>query len=174
MKFFSTIICFCAIAMLPAGAYAERSLLSVVETVDIDASPDEVWAEVGNFDGMANWHPAIASSQIVAGENNRAGAARELQIKDGPAVIDELVALDDAQRSYIYRLVDSPLPLTDYLAKVTVKPNGEGSEVIWSVTFRRKNAADNVPDEESDQAAIGLLSSVYRGGLDNLKQMLDK
>lgn len=76
--------------------------------------------------------------------------------------------------SYIYRLVDSPLPLTDYLSSVTVKPNGEGSEVIWTVTFRRKNAADTTPEEESDQAAIGLLSGVYRGGLDNLKMMLDK
>lgn len=174
MKSFSTILCFCVIAMLPGGANAERPLLSVTETVDIDASPDEVWEQVGNFDGLASWHPAIASSRVVAGENNKAGAARELQIKDGPLVTDELVSIDDAQRAYIYRLVDSPLPLTDYLSTVTVKPRGEGSEVIWSVTFRRKNAADVTPEDQSDQAAMELLSGVYRGGLDNLKMMLDK
>jgi mxaD protein len=45
--------------------------------------------------------------------------------------------------------------------------------VAWSGTFRRKNAADNPPEAESDAGVIKLVTGVYRGGLDNLKKMLD-
>jgi hypothetical protein len=47
------------------------------------------------------------------------------------------------------------------------------TKVIWSGTFKRKNAADNPPEAESDAGAIKLVQGVYRGGLDNLKKMLE-
>lgn len=174
MKIHLTLTWLCMALWLPLAAHAERTHLSAIETVDINASPEVVWQEIRDFNGMANWHPAIVASRVVAGKNNVTGAARELKIKDGPLVYDELVSIDDAQRSYIYRLVDSPLPLTDYLSIITVKQRGEGSEVIWATTFRRKNVFDTAPEEENDQAAIQLLSGVYRGGLDNLKVMLEQ
>ncbi len=173
MKLLPTVLCLLAAAATPGLVQADRNLLSVVETVDINAAPAAVWSQISDFNGMAAWHPAIADSQLVSGKNNEAGAARELQIKDGPSLTDELVSIDDTQRVFIYRLVDSPLPLTDYLSSVTVKSRGEGSEVIWTATFRRKNVSASTPKEENDQAAIALLSGVYRAGLDNLKKMLD-
>jgi Polyketide cyclase / dehydrase and lipid transport len=162
-----------ALALLPLSSFAERSLLSVVEIVDINAKPSAVWEQIRNFDGLPKWHPAVAKSRIVAGKNNEPGAARELTIKDGPMLTDELISLNDERMFFTYRLVESPLPVTDYLSSVSVKPRGAGSEVIWTVTFKRKNASDSPAANESDAGGMDLLGGVYRAGLDNLKKMLE-
>jgi hypothetical protein len=47
------------------------------------------------------------------------------------------------------------------------------TEVIWSGTFTRKNASDNPPEAESDEGATKLIKGIYRGGLENLKKMLE-
>jgi hypothetical protein len=45
--------------------------------------------------------------------------------------------------------------------------------VTWSGTFKRKNASDNPPDAESDAGVTKFITGVYRGGLDNLKKMIE-
>jgi hypothetical protein len=47
------------------------------------------------------------------------------------------------------------------------------TKVIWSGSCKRKNSADNPPEAESDAGVTKLLKGVYRGGLDNLKKMLE-
>jgi hypothetical protein len=174
MKLRNRILAVCAIAALPSLSFAERPLLSVIESVEINAKPDLVWSTIRDFDALPSWHPAVAKSRIVNGQNNQSGAARELSIKDGPTLTDELITLNDERKYFIYRLVESPLPLTDYLSSVTVRPKGAGSEVIWTVTFKRKNAASNPAANESDAGAADLLAGVYRAGLDNLKTICEK
>jgi mxaD protein len=148
--------------------------LRVVESVIIKASPAKVWATIRDFDGLNKWHPGFASDELVSGGNAQVGAVRKLTIKDGPSFTEKLLAYDDAGRSYRYQIVQSPLPITDYVSKITVRSEGGGmTKVIWSGTFKRKNAADNPPEAESDAGAIKLVQGVYRGGLDNLKKMLE-
>ena len=149
--------------------------LHVTETVQIKAPPDKVWAAVKDFDSLNKWHPGFASDELVSGSNNKVGAVRKLTIKDGPSFTERLTAFSDAGHYFRYRIIESPLPITDYASKITVKPgHGEGmSEVVWSGTFKRKNTADNPPEAESDAGALKLVKGVYRGGLDNLKKMAE-
>ncbi len=59
------------------------------------------------------------------------------------------------------------------LSALVVGPADGMTEVVWSGSFKRKNASDNPPEAESDEGAIKLIRGVYRGGLDNLKKMLE-
>ncbi len=148
--------------------------LRVVESVIIKASPAKVWATIKDFDGLAKWHPGFSSDEIVSGGNGQVGSVRKLTIKDGPSFTEKLLAFDDAGHSYRYQIIESPLPIADYLSKITVRSEGGGmTKVIWSGTFKRKNPADNPPEAESDAGVIKLVKGVYRGGLDNLKKMLE-
>jgi len=147
--------------------------LHVVETVQIKAPVDKVWAAVKDFDSLPKWHPGFASDELTSGSNGTVGATRKLTIKDGPVIVERLTAYDEAAHSYHYRIVESPLPITDYESRIAVHPLTNGMTVVaWSGTFKRKNAADNPPEAESDAGVIKLVSGVYRGGLDNLKKML--
>jgi mxaD protein len=146
--------------------------LHVVETVTVKSTPDAVWAAVKDFDSLNKWHPGFSADELVSGTNGKVGSVRKLTVKDGPSFTERLTAYDDAGHSYRYRIIESPLPITDYSSKISVKPGKKDgtTEVIWSGTFKRKNASDNPPDAESDAGALKLVKGVYRGGLDNLKK----
>jgi mxaD protein len=148
--------------------------LRVVESVQIKASPAKVWDAIKDFDGLNKWHPGFSADAIVSGGNGQVGSVRKLTVKDGPSFTEKLLAYDEGGRTYRYQIVESPLPITDYVSRVTVRSEGGGmTKVIWSGTFKRKNPADNPPEAESDAGAIKLVKGVYRGGLDNLKKMLE-
>ena len=161
---------------LAAGtaAGAPPKTLHLVETVEIKAPPDKVWAAVKDFDSLPKWHPGFSGDVLVSGSNGQVGTVRKLTIKDGPVVVERLVAYDEAAHTYRYRITESPLPLADYASTITVKPGKAGmTAVTWSGSWKRKNTSDNPPEGESDAGTIKLVKGVYRGGLDNLKKMLE-
>ena len=46
---------------------------------------------------------------------------RVLTTKDGGKFTEELVAFDAASRSYQYQILESPVPVTDYVSTIEVK-----------------------------------------------------
>src|SRR5579859_3818676 len=129
---------------------AHVNTLKVEKTVDIDAPVDEVWDAIKDFDSLQTWHPAFASDEIIKGENNRPHAVRKLTVKDGPSFTEELLEFDPANHTYSYRIIESPLPLRDYVSRITVTAKGSGSRVLWSGTFKRKSTSDTPPEAEND------------------------
>jgi mxaD protein len=170
----STVSVLMALALTAGVAAAEPArTLKVTQSVDIAAPVDKVWDAIKNFDSLDKWHPGFASDQIVKGSNNQVGAVRKLTVKDGPSFEEELLAFDESAHSYRYRIIESPLPLRDYVSRITVKPGAKGgSHVTWTGSFKRKSTSDNPPEGENDAAALKLINSVYQGGLSNLKKML--
>jgi mxaD protein len=149
--------------------------LSVTQTIEINAPVGKVWAAIKDYDGLHKWHPGFSKAEIVKGSNNTPGAVRALTIKDGPTFTEELLEFSEKTHSYKYRIIESPLPLQDYVATVKVAPRGEGGTtlVTWVGNFKRKNPADNPPEAESDAGAVKLITGVYTSGLENLKKMLE-
>lgn len=148
--------------------------LHVTETVKIKAPLDKVWVTVRDFDALAKWHPALASSALVTGSNGSVGAVRKLILKGGGEVTERLTAYDEAGHSYGYVITESPLPLAHYSSKLTVRAGERDmTEVVWSGSFKRKNTSDSPPEAESDAGAVKVVKGVYRGGLDNLKKMFE-
>jgi mxaD protein len=131
-------------------------------------------ATVKDFDSLNKWHPGFTGDELVSGANGKVGAVRKLTIKDGPVVMERLLTFDEAGHSYRYRITESPLPIAHYVSTISVRPGQDGmTKVIWSGSFKRKNTSDNPPEAESDAGTTKLVKSVYRGGLDNLKKMLE-
>ena len=148
--------------------------LKVTETIEINAPIAKVWAAIKDYDGLNNWHPGFAKDEIVKGSNNTPGAVRALTIKDGPTFTEELVAFSEKDHTYQYRIIESPLPLQDYVSTVSVKKGNDGMTVVtWVGHFKRKNPADNPPEAESDAGAVNLIEGVYQSGLANLKKQLE-
>ena len=159
----------------PCVTYADdRALLVVAEMIEINAKPADVWKFLKRFDGLKDWHPAFAKSDIIKGKDGQLGAVRALTVKDGPTFTEELLAINDAGMSFTYSIIESPLPLDRYQSTMSVKPNGSGgSTVIWIGTFVRKNPRDNLPEGESDAGAVKFITGAYAGGLQNLKQVME-
>ncbi len=163
-------------ALMPNVSYSDdRPLLVVAEMIEINAGPVEVWNLVKRFDGLVNWHPAFSGSPLVKGKDGQVGAVRALTLKDGPTFTEELIAFNEQGMTYTYDIVESPLPIDQYQASLTVKANtAGGSTVTWIGTFKRKNPRDNVPEAESDAGTMKLISGAYQAGLQTVKKMLEK
>jgi mxaD protein len=162
------------LAAASSGAIADPpKTLKVTKSVDVPASVDKVWDAVKDFDSLNKWHPGFSKDELVKGENNKPGAVRKLTVKDGPSFTEELLAFDAAAHTYRYRIIESPLPLRDYVSHISVKPGAKGgSHVTWTGSFKRKSTSATPPEAENDEAATKLVTGVYEGGLANLKKML--
>jgi hypothetical protein len=154
------------LAAAVSGAMAADRTVSVTESVDVAATPARTWYTIQDFRDWPSWHPAFASTEIVKGSGNARGSVRVLAAKDGAKFTEELVSHDDAARSYEYRILQSPLPIRDYVSKIQVTGGKAGSHVTWSSTFR----VDAGTSEEDIRKAI---SGVYRAGLDNLASAVE-
>lgn len=117
-----------------------------------DVSAQEMWRRIGDFQGIAAWHPAIA--RCTPQED---GEVRELALPDGDKVVERRVAQTD--RSYTYRILDAgPLPVSDYEATIAVRDGeGGGSVVDWRATF--------TPVGASDADAVEVIGGIFDGGL---------
>jgi mxaD protein len=149
--------------------------LRVVETVQVKAPVSKVWATIKDFDSLNSWHPAFAKDEIITGTNNKPGAVRQLTVKDGPTFTEKLLAFSPKTHSFRYKIIDeSPLPIRTYRSTISVTAGADGGSVVtWTGTFKRKNVSDNPPDAESDAGVTKFITGVYRGGLDNLKKMIE-
>src|ERR1700722_11537859 len=125
---------FVGVSVLACGyALAAAPVLHSSKTVDFDASASKVWNATKDFDGLAKWHPALASDEIVEGTNNTVGAVRVLTLKGGGTLKEKLLAFSDANRSFKYTTVESVLPVSDYTSTFAVKALGKGkSSITWS------------------------------------------
>src|SRR5215470_10359245 len=118
--------CFVMIA-LATSAFAAGKTVSVTERVELPVPPAKAWEMIKDFDGWQKWHPAIAATEILKGKGNVKGTQRVLTTKDGAKVIEELLAHSDKSMSYKYRIIDSPLPVTNYVATIKVVKSKSGS-----------------------------------------------
>jgi Polyketide cyclase / dehydrase and lipid transport len=119
------------------------------------ASADAVWTKVGDFCGIAKWHPAIEKCVLSAD-----GKQRTLSLKGGGTIVEKLEKRDDAAHSYTYSIVSGPLPVTNYMSTISVAAAGAGSTVTWSGKYDAKGA--------SDADAKKAIDGVYQGGVDQL------
>jgi hypothetical protein len=120
------------------------------------------------------WHPALEKDEILKGTNNVPGAVRALSLKGGGTIKEELVGFSEPMHSFKYKILESPLPVAHYVSTFTVKAGKDDTSIIhWTGTFKRKNAADNPPDDQTDDAAKKVITGIYSSGLANLKKQVE-
>jgi hypothetical protein len=127
---------------------------------EFSASAERIWNVIGGFNALPAWHPTVEHSELEAD-----GKIRKVTLGDGTTIFEKLEHHSDESRECRYSIVESPLPVVDYLATLKVSALGEGSQVEWSGQFEAS--------EVSDSEAVELVEGIYRAGLDNLKKLLD-
>ena len=124
-------------------------------------SPETIWKMIGGFNSLPNWHPAVTKCDIETHGNT---TLRRLHLIGGATILEKLEKSEDDGQSYSYSIVESPLPVANYSATITVKESESGGSVIeWSSEFE----AEGAPENEAAKAIEG----IYQAGLDNLSKM---
>jgi hypothetical protein len=168
------------VALLPLAASLSNTASAhgptrqkVVQSIEINAPADKVWAVIGKFQDMS-WHPAIAKTAGTG--DNAVGAKRTLTLKPGGTIDEALTAYKPDAMTYAYEIttVDvKTLPVSNYSSSIRVTGEGSKSTVEWKGAFYRGFVNNDPPPELSDEAAIAAVTGVYKSGLDALKAKLE-
>lgn len=139
------------LGMTPASA------LEAHVAKETPGSAAAVWGAIGDFCGIATWHPAVASCTLST--DGRA-TMRTLTLQDGGKILEKQTAFDADGMSYSYEIVESPLPVQGYASTLKVIANGKGATIDWSGSFDAKGA----PDAD----AVETITGIYQAGVDSL------
>ncbi|SOE17245.1 polyketide cyclase/dehydrase/lipid transport protein [Hoeflea halophila] len=134
----------------------------------IDAPAAKVWERVRDFNGLPRWHPRIRDSRIENGEpSDRVGCVRDFHLQNGDRIREKLLGLSDYDLFCTYSILESPMPLTDYVATLRLTPVTDGDRTFaeWSAEFEC-----SVDDAEGLVSGIG--GDVFQAGFDALKRQM--
>lgn len=149
-----------------AGATSAASLVSAKKLeINVDETKTEeerraLWAKVGGWCAIQEWHPAVASC-----EESKEGddTFRTLTLKDGGKIKEKLV--DTGATSYRYEIIESPLPVKNYEAQFSVTPDDDDLDEInvgWSATF---DPADGTDAKDARKVIDG----IFKDGIDAIQ-----
>ena len=132
----------------------------------IGASADRVWERVRDFNGLPKWHPRIRDSRIEdALPADKVGCIRNFHLQNGDNIREQLLGLSDYDLFCSYAILESPMPLEDYVATLRLTPVTDGPRcfIEWSAEFSCDSG------EEADLVA-GIGTNVFQAGFDALKR----
>ncbi len=132
----------------------------------IGASAARVWERVRDFNALPRWHPRIRDSRIEdALPSDKVGCIRNFNLQNGDNIREQLLGLSDYDMFCTYGILESPMPLTDYVATLRLTPITDGTRcfVEWSAEF-------SCAAEDEDDLIDGIGTNVFQGGFDALKR----
>jgi hypothetical protein len=134
----------------------------------IDAPAAKVWEKVRDFNALPRWHPRIRESRIENGEpSDKIGCVRDFRLQNGDRLREKLLGLSDYDMFCTYAILESPMPLTDYMATLRLTPISDGNRTFieWTAEFE---CAVDVAAELVD----GIATNVFQAGFDALKRQM--
>lgn len=145
-------------------------MVKVSRSTVLDHPVDAVWGVLRDFNGHEEWHPAIASSQIERNEGgDRVACVRRFKLADGGELREQLLTLSDLEQSYSYCLLDTPVPLFNYVSHVSLTPVTDGDGTYWSW----KSEFSTQAGRESEMAEL-VGEGIYQAGFDAIRDLLDR
>ena len=143
------------ISMVSIAAQAAE----VSRSVTVTASPEQVWEVIGPFCAIGDWYPGITSCE----EETRDGTTyRQLTTADGGHFLEKMLQHDDGGMSYSYAIEEGSLPVADYSSTMSVTESAGETVITWQSTFQ--------PDGASEAEAVEVVTGVFDGGLEALRQ----
>ena len=126
---------------------------SATNEIDIARPADDVWAMVRDFGGLAAWMPGIDSCRVE-------GDDRVLEMM-GMELTETLLRLDEDDRTLVYGITKSLMPIEHHEATITVTTvNERSSHVTYTV--------DVAPDSMTE-----VMSGAYASALQALKARVE-
>jgi len=132
----------------------------------INATAEKVWERVRDFNGLPRWHPRISDSRIEdALPSDKVGCIRNFNLQNGDNIREQLLGLSDYDMFCMYGILESPMPLSDYVATLRLTPitDGERCFAEWSAEF-------SCDPSNEEQLVNGIGTDVFQGGFDALKR----
>jgi hypothetical protein len=151
-----------------SSALSEASVPHIVKSTILDAPTGAVWNVLRDFNGHDRWHPAVATSTIERAQaSDKIGCVRRFKLQDGSELREQLLALSDLEQTFSYCLLDTPIPMFNYVAHVRLLPVTDGDRTFWHWESRfttRPADAERLTQMVAEQ--------IYQAGFDSIRRHL--
>ena len=143
-------------------------MVKVVQSTVLNAPAEAVWEVIRDFNGHDVWHPIVADSAIERGwPSDRIGCVRRFHLSDGAELREQLLTLSDADMAFSYCLLDTPVPLLNYVAHVRLTPVTDGGRTFWHWESRF-----DTPAGREEELREMVAREVYAGGMAAVKRYM--
>lgn len=141
--------------------------------VEVNASPDEIWAAVNNICSIKDWNESITEC-TATGEG--LGAFRDYTLDNGEVLKEEVTKVQDDRKRLLTTLrvekgrVIKDIPIMSMGSFTSVKDNGAGGSTVQIrgtaySSFEGKSA----PPDRSDAFCKAAVEALHTKTLDGLK-----
>ncbi|MEO1089792.1 MAG: SRPBCC family protein [Pseudomonadota bacterium] len=143
-------------------------MVKVVESTVLAAPVETSWELLRDFNGHESWHPAVADSVIESGKPaDRVGCVRRFHLADGSELRERLLTLSDVDMAFSYCLLETPVPLLNYVAHVRLAPVTDGDHTFWHWESRF-----DTPLGREDELRGIVAEQIYRAGFEAIRNHL--
>lgn len=141
--------------------------MHVFRSMIINAPIKAVWTTIRAFDGVAAWNPGVTKASLEGGAATATGTIRRLQIADGTVFRETLLAHSDAETSYTYDILESPLPVSGYVSTHRFIPITASNQTLGIWESRFDCAAEDAAEMDR---VVG--DEIYLGAMNGLNLFL--
>ncbi len=135
-------------------------MVKIDKSTVIDAPVERVWAVLRDFNGHDQYHPAVADSHIERGApSDQVGCVRRFHLQDGSELRELLLTLSDVDMALSYCLLDTPVPLLNYVAHNRLVPITDGDRTFWHWHCRF-----DTPLGQEQSLAAEIAANIYEAG----------
>ena len=121
-----------------------------------------------DFNGHDRWHPAVRESRIEDRRSGDAvGAVRRFRLSDGAVLRERLLTLSDSERTFSYCLLDTPIPLLNYVAHVALHQVTDGDRTFW-----RWTSEFDTPRGQESKLGTLVGEDIYMRGFAAIRRLL--
>ena len=140
-------------------------MVKVVRSTVLSAPVDSVWNVLRDFNGHDRWHPAVSESHVERRRGaDEVGCIRNFRLEDGSELREQLLTLSDLEQSFSYCLLDTPVPLFNYVAHVRLAPVTDGDMTFWEWESRF-----DTPQGQEEPLAELVGEQIYQAGFDAIR-----
>ncbi len=144
-------------------------MVRVYKSTIMDAPVEAVWDVLRDFNGHDRWHPAVASSQIErSNPSDLVGCVRRFRLQDGSELREQLLTLSDLEQSFSYCLLDTPVPLFNYVAHVRLAPVTDGDRTFWEWESRF-----DTPRGREEELREMVSENIYQAGFEAIRAHME-
>jgi hypothetical protein len=93
---------------------------------------------------------------------------RRFKLNDGSELREQLLTLSDLEQTFSYCLLDTPVPLFNYVAHVRLMPVTDGDRTFWSW----ESHFTTRPSEEAAMTAM-VGEEIYQAGFAAIRRELE-
>jgi NADPH:quinone reductase-like Zn-dependent oxidoreductase len=143
-------------------------MVAVCRSTVVEAPIERVWHLLRDFNSHESWHPAIADSEIeTLRRTDQVGCVRHFRLQDGGELREQLLTLSDRDHCFTYCILESPIPLIDYVATVRLRPITDRGYTFWEWT-----SSFGTPAGREAELAELVGEQIYQAGFEGFKKAL--